>query len=73
MDKIYGSKKRSIIKIDLGKKAKSEENRELLRKVFSKEKIRLLKCVKNDKPTSIYNLSKLLKRDFRVVYDDVRF
>lgn len=46
---------------------------ELLRKLFSNEKTRILYIIKNKKPSSIYQLSKLLKRDFKSVYHDLKF
>ena len=43
-----------------------------LRQLLSNEKARLLYVVKNQKPGSIYDLAKLLKRDFKSVSKDVR-
>lgn len=45
---------------------------EILRKILTKEKGRMLYTIKKDKPRSIYSLSKLLKRDFKTVSDDVK-
>lgn len=45
---------------------------ELLRKLFSSEKTRILYIIKNKNPSSIYQLSKLLKRDFKSVYQDLK-
>jgi predicted transcriptional regulator len=45
---------------------------DLLRQVFSKEKSRLLFTLKTEKPTSIYHLSKLLNRDFKAVWSDLK-
>lgn len=43
-----------------------------LRQVLSNEKARILHMVKNKKPSSIYELSKLLNRDFKAVRQDIR-
>ena len=43
-----------------------------LRQALSNEKARLLHIVKLKKPTSIYDLSKILNRDFNTVYQDVK-
>ena len=43
-----------------------------LRKLLSKEKARMLDCIKYKKPTSIYDLAKILKRPFKAVMDDVK-
>lgn len=43
-----------------------------LRKLLSKEKARMLDCIKYKKPTSIYDLAKVLKRPFKAVMDDVK-
>jgi predicted transcriptional regulator len=43
-----------------------------LRKLISNEKARLLNVVKNKKPGSIYELAKILKRDFKSVSEDVK-
>jgi len=43
-----------------------------LRNLLSNEKARILNVIKNKKPISIYNLAKLLERDFKSVNDDVK-
>ncbi len=42
-----------------------------LRKVLSNEKARLLHIIKTKKPSSIYALAKILKRDFKAVSSDI--
>jgi len=42
-----------------------------LRKLLSKEKARLLDCIKYKNPGSVYALAKTLKRPFKAVSDDV--
>lgn len=43
----------------------------ILRQLLSNEKARLLHVVKNKKPSSIYNLAKILGRDFKTVREEV--
>lgn len=42
-----------------------------LRSLLSNEKAKILYSIRYDKPTSIYHLSKLLKRDFKSVREDL--
>jgi predicted transcriptional regulator len=46
---------------------------ETLRKLLSNEKSRILFILKNQKISSIYNLAKKLKRDFKSTYEDLKF
>ena len=39
--------------------------------MLSNEKAKILYSIRYDKPTSIYHLSKLLKRDFKSVREDL--
>ena len=43
-----------------------------LRQLLSNEKARLLETIKHKNPSSIYDLSKKLGRDFKAVYEDVK-
>src|SRR3989344_853995 len=43
-----------------------------LRKLLSNEKARILYMIKTKKPSSIYNLAKLLSRDFKSVSEDIK-
>lgn len=43
-----------------------------LKKILSKEKAKILDVIKYNEPGSIYELSKILKRPFKAVYDDVK-
>lgn len=43
-----------------------------LRKLLSNEKARLLHTLKNKNPKSIYELAKILKRDFKSVSQDIK-
>ena len=44
----------------------------LLRKLLSNEKARLLNTIKIKKPGSIYQLARILKRDFKSVREDIK-
>lgn len=43
-----------------------------LRQLLSNEKARILHIIKNKKPSSIYELSKILGRGFKTVNDDIK-
>ena len=65
-------------KLEKGEKVKrhegiSFENIEAMRKIFSEERLRILKAIKKEHPTSIYELAKFLKRDIKNTFDDVQF
>ena len=66
-----------IVSRFLSKKTKSTEYNpediELLRKLFSNQKTRILHTLKIKKPKSIYDLAKILDRDFKSVYSDLKF
>ena len=49
------------------------ENLETMRKVLTEERLRILKAIKKDHPSSIYALAKLLKRDSKNTFDDVQY
>ena len=44
----------------------------LLRRILSNEKARLIHFIKKNKPGSIYELAKMLGRDFKSVNDDIK-
>lgn len=43
-----------------------------IRQILNKEKARILDVLKSQNPSSIYELSKILKRGFKSVNDDVK-
>jgi predicted transcriptional regulator len=43
-----------------------------LRQLLNNEKARLLSVIKTEKPHSLYDLSKRLKRSFKAVHDDIK-
>jgi len=66
-------------KIDNGEyRQKSEyqiyfEDENLLNKAFSPERLKILKTIKSEKPDSIYKLAKILDKDFKYVYTEVKY
>ena len=44
----------------------------MLRKLLNNEKARILHIIKNKNPNSIYNLAKILGRDFKSVREDIK-
>ncbi|MBI4699447.1 MAG: hypothetical protein HY758_11245 [Nitrospirae bacterium] len=51
----------------------SFESLKMMRKFITDERLRILKAVRKNKPESIYELAKLLKRDNKNVSDDVHY
>ena len=51
---------------------KQESEISTLRQIFSNEKARLLHICKTKEPSSIYQLAKLLGRDFKAVRHDIK-
>ncbi len=48
------------------------EGLEALRKLLSNERARILNTIKHKRPKSIYQLAKILQRDFKAVQEDVK-
>jgi predicted transcriptional regulator len=67
-------KKSNFVSKLIGEKKKDHDfsDIKLLRKILSNEKSRILYALKYEKPSSIYGLAKLLKRDFKSVREDVK-
>lgn len=42
-------------------------------KVFTKRRMEILQAIMKENPRSIYDLAKILKKDFKNIYKDVRF
>ena len=62
-----------IKRFSKSKESYNFEGLSTLRKVLSNEKARVLHSIKHDKPNSIYNLARILGRDFKSVSDDIHF
>ncbi|MBX7147820.1 ArsR family transcriptional regulator [bacterium] len=65
-------------KIQAGKKVKPQEgvyfeDMEAMRKILTPERLKLLHYIKTDKPHSIYQVAKGLKKDIKNVADDLNF
>ena len=43
-----------------------------LRQLLSNEKARILETIKTEKPSSLYDLSKKLGRNFKSIHDDIK-
>ena len=48
-------------------------NVETARAIFTEGRLKIIHIIKSKKPKSIYELAKILQRDFKNVYDDVSF
>lgn len=48
-------------------------NFESASKLFSKNKIQILQVIAQEKPQSIYELAKILEKDFKSVHTDVKY
>jgi len=64
--------------IERGEKVKKHEavyfeSLEAMRKVLTEERLRIVKVIKKEHPTSIYELAKILRRDVKNTFDDVQF
>ena len=65
-------------KVQKGEKVKKTEavyfeNFEAMRKILTDERIRILKMIKAERPASIYELAKKLRRDIKNTFSDVQF
>ncbi|MEK7333356.1 MAG: ArsR family transcriptional regulator [Nitrospirota bacterium] len=70
--------KKIIGKLESGEKVKkhggiSFDNLETMRKILTDARIKILKTIKKDNPGSIYELAKMLHRDTKNTFDDVKF
>lgn len=46
---------------------------ETARSIFTESRLKIIQVIKNKSPKSIYELARVLKRDFKNVYQDVLF
>jgi predicted transcriptional regulator len=65
-------------RLEKGEKVKKHEaiyfeNLDVLRKVLTEERLRIVRMIKKGHPASIYELSKRLGRDVKNTFDDVQF
>lgn len=65
-------------KLEKGEKVKKHEgisfaNLDVMRKVLTEERLIILKVIRKEHPTSIYELAKILERDIKNTFDDVQY
>ena len=65
-------------KLQKGEKVKKHaavyfQSLEAMRKVLTEERLRIVKAIKKEHPSSIYALAKILGRDVKNTFDDVQF
>lgn len=65
-------------KTEQGRKATKHEgiyfeNLAAMRKVLTENRLTILKTIRKERPSSIYELAKLLKRDVKNTFDDIQF
>ncbi len=75
---VFEEAKDVMKRLEKGKKVKkhegiSFENLDVMRKVLTEERLRILKTIKKEHPSSIYELAKILKRDMKNTFDDVQY
>lgn len=77
-DELFKEVKEVCEKLEKGEKVKkyegiSFENLDVMRKVLTEERLRILKTIKKKHPSSIYKLAKILGRDMKNTFDDVQY
>ncbi len=77
-DELFKEVKEVCEKLEKGEKVKkhegiSFENLDVMRKVLTEERLRILKTIKKEHPSSIYQLAKILGRDMKNTFDDVQY
>ncbi|MEK6589526.1 MAG: hypothetical protein AABZ11_02510 [Nitrospinota bacterium] len=77
---IFDDVKNTVRKIEQGEKLKSVKEPEIyftsfeaFRKALTPKRLELLHIIKTKKPSSINHLSRLVKRDIKNVFDDVKY
>ncbi len=70
--------KEVVKKIESGEKVKKREgvsfdSIDSMRKVLTEERLRVLRTVRKERPASVYELAKKLKRDIKNTFNDVQF
>ncbi len=77
-DELFQEVKNVWDKTEKGEKLKKHEglyfeNLEAMRKVLTENRLRMLKVIRKEHPSSIYELAKFLKRDVKNTFDDIHF
>ena len=78
LEDIFEEAKDVMKRLEKGEKIKKHEgisfdNLDVMRKVLTEERLRILKTVKKEHPSSIYQLAKMLGRDMKNTFDDVQY
>jgi predicted transcriptional regulator len=79
LDEVMAEAKGVMERLDRGEKIARKkpgiyfENLATMRKAITEERLRILRVVKAEHPGSLYELAKLLNRDFKNVCDDVNY
>jgi predicted transcriptional regulator len=65
-------------KVQKGEKVRNHkavyfESLEAMRRVLTEERLRIVKTIKKEHPSSIYELAKILGRDVKNTFDDIQF
>lgn len=76
-EELFGEVNAVWEKTERGEKVKKHaglyfENLEAMRKVLTENRLKMLKVIKKEHPSSVYELAKLLKRDIKNTHDDVQ-
>ena len=77
-DELFQEVKNVWDKTEKGEKLKRHEglyfeNLKAMRKVLTENRLRMLKVIRKEHPSSIYELAKFLKRDVKNTFDDIHF
>ena len=75
---IFKEVKDIVRKIERGEKVEkhegvSFESLDAMRKILTEERLRILKTIRKEHPSSIYELAKVLGRNVKNTFDDVQF
>lgn len=77
-EEIFKEIKEVVKKIESGEKVNKHEgvsfdSIDSMRKVLTEERLRVLRTVRKERPASVYELAKKLKRDIKNTFNDVQF
>ncbi len=78
LEDIFEEAKDVMKRLEKGEKVKKHEgisfkDLDVMRKVLTEERLRILKTIKKEHPASIYELAKILGRDMKNTFDDVQY
>jgi predicted transcriptional regulator len=77
-DELFKEVKNVWQKLERGESVKKHEgvyfeSLDAMRKILTEERLRILKTIRKEHPSSIYELAKLLGRNVKNTFDDVQF